>query len=235
MTFPEILFENDDVIAINKPPGLLSIPDRQGKELSLKELLLRRFSSIFVVHRLDKFTSGVIVFAKNAEAHKNLSRQFEDRLTEKYYVGLVHGTLKEEKGIIESSLMEHPSQKNKMIVHAKGKPALTGYEVLEAFQSYAWLKFRLHTGRMHQIRVHMQSLGNSLVCDDIYGNGAPLLLSGIKSKYKLSKNAEEEQPLLSRLALHSFSLSFQLNAKMYVEAQPPKDLRAVLQQLRKWG
>ncbi len=235
MTFPEILFEDDDVIAINKPPGLLSIPDRQGKDLSLKDLLLRRYPSIFVVHRLDKFTSGVIVFAKNAEAHKNLSRQFEGRLTEKYYVGLVHGTPRENHGIIEAPLMEHPSQKNKMIVHAKGKPTLTGYEVLETFQSFSWLKFRLHTGRMHQIRVHMQSLGNSLVCDEIYGNGAPLLLSTIKSKYKLSKNADAEQPLLSRLALHSFSLTFQLTNKIYVEAEPPKDLRAVLQQLKKWG
>ncbi|MDE3143927.1 MAG: RNA pseudouridine synthase, partial [Bacteroidota bacterium] len=122
-----------------------------------------------------------------------------------------------------------------MVTHEKGKHSVTDYEVLESFRLYSWMQFQIHTGRTHQIRVHMKHIGHSIVCDDIYGDGKPVLLSSIKKKFKLSKDAEEERAILSRLALHSWKLKFTLNNETFsLEAEPPKDLRALLQQLRKW-
>jgi 23S rRNA pseudouridine1911/1915/1917 synthase len=122
-----------------------------------------------------------------------------------------------------------------MLTHAKGKTSLTDYEVLESFRLYSWVQFRIHTGRTHQIRVHMQHIGHSIVCDEIYGDAKPVLLSSLKKNFKLSKVAEEERPILSRLALHSYRLKFVLQDTTFdLEAEVPKDLRAVLQQLRKW-
>lgn len=232
----EIIFENEYFIVINKPAGLLSIPDRTQSETSLKDILLDRYDEIFTVHRLDKETSGVIVFAKNQEMHKLLSKLFEGRTVDKYYVGLVHGNLQPEQGSIDASIMEHPVKKGKMVTHTKGKPSLTDYEVIENFRLFSWVKFRILTGRTHQIRVHMQHIGHSIVCDELYGSNEPVYISSLKRNYHLSKSEESERPILSRLALHSLQLVFDLNGEHYsFEAEIPKDLRATLQQLKKWS
>ncbi len=230
-----LIFENDDFVAVNKPSGLLSIPDRIGKEVSLKTLLIERYSSIFTVHRLDKDTSGLVVFAKHEAMHKHLSRQFEARETKKIYQGLVIGSLPDKKGSINSPIAEHPAQNGTMIVHRQGKESLTDYEVLEDYGVYSHLQFRIHTGRTHQIRIHMKELGHPIVCDVLYGDGKPVLVSSLKSKFKLSRDVEEERPILNRLALHSFQLGFNdFNSKsVELEAPLPKDLRATLQQLAK--
>lgn len=232
-----IITENDDWIAINKPSGLLSIPDREGKDVSLKQLLKAKYGDIYTVHRLDKDTSGLIVFAKNAESHKHLSQQFEDRHTKKIYLGLLTGSPMEKTASIDASIAEHPAKNGTMIIHRKGKEALTDYEVLEDFGIYSWTQFRIHTGRTHQIRVHAKEIGHPIVCDPVYGDGKPILLSSLKQKkFKLSKNELEERPLLNRLALHAWQLSFTSLAgeSIELEAPLPKDLRAVLQQLEKW-
>lgn len=232
---PDIIFENSAFVAVNKPSGLLSIPDRAGSEISLKDILKERYGNIFTVHRLDRDTSGIILFAKNEDAHKELSGLFESREMEKFYVGLVNGQMINESGSIDAAIMEHPGKTTKMITHVKGKPSLTDYQVLEHFRLYTWVQFQIHTGRTHQIRVHMQHIGHSIVCDDIYGDPKPILLSSIKRNFKLAKAAEEEKPILSRLALHSFKLNFSMNGEKYeLEAPVPKDLKALLQQLRKW-
>jgi 23S rRNA pseudouridine1911/1915/1917 synthase len=230
-----IIFENDDLIALNKPSGLLSIPDRKGIEISLKVLLKEKYGNIFTIHRLDKETSGLIVFAKNEVAHKHLSLQFELRQTKKIYQGLVMGSLMDKKGSITYPITEHPALNGTMIVHRKGKESLTDYEVLEDFGIYSWLQFQIHTGRTHQIRVHMKETGHPVVCDGLYGDGKPVLVSSLKSKFKLSKDAEEEKPILNRLALHAFQLSFKdISGKLIeLEAPLPKDIRATLQQLAK--
>jgi 23S rRNA pseudouridine955/2504/2580 synthase/23S rRNA pseudouridine1911/1915/1917 synthase len=231
-----IIEETNDWIAINKPSGLLSIPDRKGNDISLKNLLLEKYGSIFTVHRLDRGTSGLIVFAKNETAHKHLSQQFEQREAEKIYVGLVLGSLTNEKGMIDLPIAEHPVKKGLMIVHRNGKESLTEYEVLENFGIYSWVQFRIHTGRTHQIRVHMKETGHPIACDEVYGDGKPVFISNIKYRYKLSKKEEEEKPVLNRLALHSCKLAFtDLNRKrIELEAPFPKDMRATLQQLHKW-
>ena len=231
-----LIFEDDDFIALNKPSGLLSIPDREGKEISLKSLLQEKYSNIFTVHRLDKDTSGLIVFAKNEIAHRHLSMQFEERQTGKIYVGLVIGSPANQKGSIDLPIAENMVTRGTMIINRRGKQSLTDYEVLESFGSYSWMQFRIHTGRTHQIRVHMKDLGHPIVCDELYGDGKPLLLSSLKSKFKLSKNELDERPLLNRLALHAFRLSFTRpnGEKIELQADLHKDLKASLQQLTKW-
>ena len=231
-----IVFENEDFVVLNKPPGLLSIPDREGKEISLKKLLQEKYGQIFTVHRLDKDTSGIIVFAKNEDTHKHLSKQFEERQTEKIYVGLVIGSPVNKKGTIDSRIMEHPTKKGLMVINRKGKDALTNYEVLEDFGIYSWLQFQIYTGRTHQIRVHAKEIGHPIVCDELYGDGKPVFISSLKHKFKLSKNELEERPILNRLALHASQLKFALSneKKVELEAPLPKDLSAVLQQLNKW-
>ena len=231
-----IIFEDDDLIALNKPSGLLSIPDREGKEISLKSLLQDKYENIFTVHRLDKDTSGLIVFAKNEQTHRHLSIQFEDRQTEKIYVGLVIGSPANQKGSIDLPIAENMVTRGTMIINRRGKQSLTDYEVLQNFGSYAWMQFRIHTGRTHQIRVHMKDMGQPIVCDELYGDGKPLLLSSLKSKFKLSKSELEERPILNRLALHAFRLSFTKpnGEKLELQADLHKDLKATLQQLSKW-
>ena len=230
-----IIGETEDWIALNKPSGLLSIPDREGKDISLKKLLIEKYGNIFTVHRLDRDTSGLILFAKNEDAHKHLSRQFEERQTEKIYAGLVIGSLSEKKGSIDAPISEHPAKKGLMTVYRKGKESLTDYEVLEDFRIFSWVRFQIHTGRTHQIRVHAKHIGHPVVCDELYGDGKPILLSSLKHKFKLSKNELEERPILNRLALHALSLTFQnVNGEMIkLEAPLPKDLKALLQQLGK--
>jgi 23S rRNA pseudouridine955/2504/2580 synthase/23S rRNA pseudouridine1911/1915/1917 synthase len=231
-----IVFESYDFIAINKPSGLLSIPDREGKEVSLKGLLLEKYENIFTVHRLDKDTSGLIVFAKNEAAHRHLSIQFEERKTEKIYLGLVIGSPLEPKGTINLPIAENTVKKGVMIINRRGKESITDYEVLENFGLYSWMQFRIHTGRTHQIRVHMKDMGHPVVCDELYGDGKPILLSSLKSKFKLSKNELEERPLLSRLALHASQLNFTDLSGKRIELEAPvhKDLKATLQQLTRW-
>ena len=228
-----IILQDENLIAINKPSGMLTIPDRMGN-ISLKNHLQNSFGEIFTVHRLDKDTSGIVVFAKNQTTHKQLSQLFEGREVEKYYQGLVIGKLVDPAGSIDVPIMEHPVTKGLMVTNKKGKPSQTDYQVLETFRFFSWMQFQIHTGRTHQIRVHMKHLGHAIVCDELYGDGKPILLSSLKKKFKLSKDEEEERPILSRLALHSYRLKFVLNEKEFdLEAPLPKDLRACLQQLRK--
>jgi 23S rRNA pseudouridine955/2504/2580 synthase/23S rRNA pseudouridine1911/1915/1917 synthase len=235
MKFPEILFENEDFIVLNKPAGLLSVPDRKQSSPSLKDLLIERYGQIFTVHRLDRGTSGVIVFAKNARTHRYLSGIFEKREVKKIYLGLVTGSLPDPSGLIEEPIAEHPAKDGSMTVHRRGRPAVTGYEVLEDFGRYSLLKFDLFTGRTHQIRVHMKNLGHPIVCDELYGDGKPILVSSLKKKYKLSKSEAEERPILGRPGLHAARLSFadENGTALDFEVEMPKDMRALLSQLKK--
>ena len=231
----QIIFENDDYVAINKPAGLLTIPDRTQSERSLKDILIEKYGSIFTVHRLDKDTSGLVIFAKNETAHKYFSNLFEERKIEKYYLGIVHGCPANLSGIIDAPIAEHGTQKGLMTVNRNGKPSTTSYEVLDANSHYSLVSFQLHTGRTHQIRVHAKNIGHPLACDDLYGDGKPVLLSSIKKKFKLSKHDEEERPMISRLALHSYKLIFDdaSGKRMELIAEMPKEFRALMAQLKK--
>ena len=230
-----IVFENENFVAINKPAGLLSIPDRMQSEPSLKDMLISKYGSIFSVHRIDRDTSGLIVFAKNEAAHKFLSLAFEERKVEKFYQGIVHGSPALKSGTIDAPISEHTIHKGLMVVHRNGKPSVTDYEVVEDYKSFSLLQFQLHTGRTHQIRVHCKDMGHPLACDDLYGDGKSVLLSSLKRKFKLSKHEEEERPMLNRLALHSYCIKFNdTDGNAFkLTAELPKDMRALLQQLKK--
>jgi 23S rRNA pseudouridine1911/1915/1917 synthase len=232
----DILAETDQFVAVNKPSGLLSIPDRANTDLSLKGMLDQIYGRVLTVHRLDRDTSGVIVYARDEASHQYLSRQFESRQVKKFYRGFVHGQPIHSSGSMDGPIMEHPVKKGSMIVHAKGKASLTDYQVLESFGILSFLEFEIHTGRTHQIRVHAKDLGHPIAADPTYGDGQPILLSSFKRKFKLSKYVEEERPILSRLALHAWKLQFidPLGKPWEIEAPLPKDMAALLQQLRKW-
>jgi 23S rRNA pseudouridine1911/1915/1917 synthase len=232
---PEILFENEQFIALNKPAGLLSVPDRMQSEPSLKDLLIGKYGEIFTVHRLDRETSGVIIFAKNAETHQHLSVIFQERQVGKIYKGIVWGIPNPPSGLIELPMMEHPGKNGTMVVNRKGKAASTGYELIEHFGRYALVQFNLFTGRTHQIRLHMKETGHPILCDPLYGDGKPILVSSLKRNYKHSGFEEDEIPILSRLALHSFQISFtDLSGREHlITAEMPKDMRALLSQMNK--
>ncbi|MCW3123036.1 MAG: Pseudouridine synthase [Flavipsychrobacter sp.] len=235
----EILYEDDDLVIANKPAGMLVIPDRFNAELpSLNKLLEAKAGGQkrWVVHRLDRGTSGVICFAKNEETHRYLSILFQEREVIKLYAGLVIGIVTPEEGTIEGPIAEHPAFPGKMIVAKKGKASITDYRVVEQWPLYSLVQFQLHTGRTHQIRVHMESIGHPLVCDELYGDAEPFYLSSIKRKYKMSEKDEQEKPLLNRLALHAYRISFVKadGTQVTAEANLPKDIAACVNQLNKW-
>jgi len=234
----DTLYEDDDLVIVNKPAGLLVIPDRFNAALpSLNRLLEAKYGGkIWVVHRLDRDTSGVICFARNEQAHRYLSILFQERDVNKFYAGLVTGIVMPADGRIESPIAEHPAVHGKMVVAKKGKMAVTDYRVVEQWPLYSLLQFQIHTGRTHQIRVHMQSIGHPIVCDELYGDGQPFLLSTIKRKYRMSEKDEVEKPLLSRLALHAYRIDFEKEdgTHINVEADLPKDISACVKQLNKW-
>lgn len=234
----EILYEDDNLLLVNKPAGMLVIPDRfDNAQASLNmELEKKTGKKIYVVHRLDRGTSGVICFAKDDVTHKYMSALFQEHNVEKYYVGLVGGRVVPEEGTIETGIAEHPTKKGKMVTTKKGKASRTDYRVLEQWPLYSLVQCRIYTGRTHQIRVHMQSIGHPIVCDELYGDGQPFLLSGIKKKYNTGRDTEEK-PLLNRLALHARKLVFTTadGREIVAEAPLPKDIAACVSQLNKWA
>lgn len=233
-----ILYEDSDLLLVNKPAGLLTIPDRySNNKPSLIKLLTQKYGEVLVVHRLDRDTSGVICFARNKTAHQQLSLQFEQREVQKFYHALVEGQPIQEAGTIEKPIASSPNKPGKMVVHKNGKPALSTYKVLEKFRGYSWLEVQIHTGRTHQIRVHLQSIGYPLVVDETYGNRSGLYLSAIKQrKFRLGKD-QEERPILHRVPLHASRLVItqpSTQSRLETVAPFPKDLKAILNQLRKW-
>ena len=236
----DILYEDNDLVIVNKPAGMLVIPERFATETSapLNKLLEAKLGQqLWVVHRIDRPKSGALGFAKSEAMHKYLSGLFQERGVRKFYIGLLNGRVVPEEGRIEKAIVEHPAIKGKMITAKKGKASITDYKVLEQWSLYSLVQFQIHTGRTHQIRVHVQSMGNSIVCDELYGDGRPFYLSAIKKKFRLSDNEESERPLINRLALHAWKLEFEKEdgTKVSVEAPLPKDIAAAVKQLNKWA
>lgn len=233
-----VLFEDDDLLVLNKPSGLLVLPDRYDEaKANLIGLLTAAEKEMYVVHRLDRETSGVIVLAKTREAHAALNTQFEERTTAKVYHAVCRGGTSADEGIIDKPLSEHAHVRGKMRVDLKnGKDSVTEYRILERFNGFVFVEALPKTGRTHQIRVHLAEEGMPVAGDSMYGDGEPFKLSDIKRDYR--EGEEPEKPLLDRTALHAHSLTFQhpsRNEEQTYVAPLPKDMRSVLQVLRKYA
>lgn len=233
----EIVFEDEHLLAVNKPAGLLTIPDRFRKDIpNLFAMLSKSRDELYTVHRLDKFTSGGLLFAKSKEVHKALSELFMERIPEKYYLAIVDGVPRETHGEIEQPLTESMVTRGKMLIHPRGKKSKTSYEVIDNYVKFSLLKIKIHTGRLHQIRVHLSHIGHPLMVDPLYGNRESFLLSEIKGRKFRMKKGDEERPLLTRQPLHSHRLILPhpvSGEKLELEFDPPKDIRATINQLEK--
>lgn len=229
----ELVFEDDEVIVLNKPANLLVLPDRYDRTLpNLQSLLADELGDIYTVHRIDKETSGLILFAKTAVAHASLSQQFENRAVSKRYRAFVQGTPSGEEGVIDLPLSE--GNRIMRVDRKKGKEASTEFTVLERFDGYAYVEARPRTGRTHQIRIHLKEIGLPLLGDPLYGDGKPFFLSAVKPHYKAEG---EERPLLARTALHASSLLILhpgTEQQMKFEVELPKDMKTTLKYLRKF-
>jgi RluA family pseudouridine synthase len=234
-----IIHEDEELVAVVKPAGVPAIPERYDRNiLSAFELLKAVRPALFTVHRIDKETSGVLVFCKTEDAHKNLSAQFaaedENRCLRKSYLAILEGRPAWDANTDESPLLPDADRRHRTLVSPNGKESLTRFTVLENFSGYCLARVCPETGRTHQIRVHAAHLGHPVLCDSLYGSASPLLLSAIKRGYR--PPADGEKPLLARLALHAAVLEFIHPASgqaLRLEAPLPKDLRAALTQLRK--
>jgi 23S rRNA pseudouridine1911/1915/1917 synthase len=235
----ELLHEDADLLVVVKPAGLLTIPDRQGNQKSLYAELQRHYGHVMVVHRLDRETSGILVFARHEAAHRHLSMQFEKHTADKYYFALLDGSLHHDEGEIDKPIGDHPTVPGKMAIVSQGKPSLTFYRVAERFRHFTLAEVLIKTGRTHQIRVHFKSIGYSLAVDALYGRRNGFLLSEIKGRtYKQGKFSENERPIMERTSLHAARLRLDhpsTGERMEFKSELPKDFNALLNQLRKWN
>lgn len=230
----DILWQDAHLVAVAKPAGLATVPGR-GEESSV----LEQMAGCRIVHRLDKETSGVLLLAKDAEAQAHIGRQFFRREISKEYLALVAGTPVEESGHIDAPVGTHPVRKKLMAIVRNGKPAVTDWKVEKRLGPFTLIKCFPRTGRRHQIRVHLKSIGLPLAVDPDYnrprpGEPAGIFLSRFKRNYH---GKDQERPLIGRLTLHALRLAFcDLEGKeIVVECEPPKDFRAVLAALGKYA
>lgn len=236
---PAVLFQNDSILAMDKPAGLLSVPDRYKEEKpSLAQLVLHDFPTARPLHRLDFETSGVVLFCLLPEAFGWYSDQFEHREISKKYIAIAEGRCLENEGLIDAPLFTQSI--GKVVIAKRGKTSQTQWTLLERFQHHSLFEANPLTGRTHQIRVHLASIGFPIVGDLLYGSSGPLYLSALKGKkhYRLSKEAEVENPLLGRLALHASSIrftDFTTGTQISVECILPKDIQVALTKLRQYS
>ncbi len=219
----DILYEDADVVAINKPAGMVVHAGAGRHDGTLVNALLHHFGTLSevggelrpgIVHRLDKGTSGVMLAARNDLAHRELARQFASRTVEKTYLALVEGVLKRETGKIDKKITRDPVRRTRMTARLEsGREAHTAYRVLERFSRFTLLEVKIGTGRTHQIRVHLSSIGHPVAGDTLYGASA-----------NPSGRAD-----LGRPWLHSFRLRFALPSsgqEITIEARVPEELEA---------
>lgn len=228
-----IIFENNDLIIVNKPPFLASLDDRTGMgETNILRMAKKYHADAQVCHRLDKETSGAIIIAKNPEAYRHISIQFEKRKVNKIYHAIVQGQFVFENLLVDLPILNE-GNKHVSIDRAEGKRAETWFNSIKYFKHYTLVECKPVTGRMHQIRIHLATQRAAIVGDDMY-KGKPVYLSSFKRGYKFSKD-EEEQPIMKRFALHARQLSFKdlQDNTIDITAPYPKDFEILLKLLEK--
>ena len=178
----DILYEDDDVILINKPKGMVVHPAAGHTSGTIVNALLYHCKDSLsgingeirpgIVHRIDMDTTGSLIVCKNDESHVKIAEQIKEHSVNRRYRGIVYGVVTDDEGTINAPIGRHPTNRKKMAINEKnGKPAITHYKVLERFSNYTYMEFKLETGRTHQIRVHMASIGHPLLGDTVYSSG----------------------------------------------------------------
>ncbi|GAB4127171.1 MAG: RluA family pseudouridine synthase [Raineya sp.] len=232
-----ILFENKDFVLINKPPFMATLDERteDRKTTSIIALLRKHQPDYQICHRLDKETSGILAIAKHPEAYRHLSMAFERRKVEKIYHCISKGIHNFEKQEASFPILKLSKKGMVTINFREGQKADTTFTTLRHIGNFSLIEARPHTGRMHQIRIHLKALKAPIVADEMYG-GEWVYLSELKRKFHLKKDTEE-LPLIQRVALHAFALGFESldGEKIYVEAPYPKDFAVLLKQLEKYS
>ena len=229
----DIIYEDSDIIVINKPSGMVVHPAPGNESGTLVNALLYHCGSTLsgingvirpgIVHRIDKDTSGLLVVAKNDESHVFLSSLLKDHGIKRTYHAIIIGHMKEQCGTVDAPIARHPVDRKKMAVVVGGRDAITHYEVIEEFTGYSYLKLNLETGRTHQIRVHMSYKGHPIIGDTVYGGG--------KTTFE-----KANAPLLDGQILHAKELSFphpKTKEIMHFECDLPSNFETLLEKLRK--
>ena len=228
-----ILFEDDDIIVVNKPAFISTLDEREGSEINMLRLAKNYSDDAQICHRLDKETSGALIIAKNPEAYRSVSMQFEKRKVKKVYHAIIEGTHVFEELLIDLPIL-NVGKGNVTISRQEGKRAETWFQSLKFFKHYTLVECRPVTGRMHQIRIHLATQRASIAGDEMY-KGKPVFLSDIKRKYHLGKD-QEEMPIMKRFALHAYEVTFKLmnDKDITIHAPYPKDFETLLKLLDKF-
>jgi len=244
----DIVYEDEVVLLVNKPPGMVVHPGHGNYSGTLINALIYHFDNLpnnsserpGLVHRIDKDTSGLLVIAKTEQAMTHLSKQFFNKTSEREYVALVWGNVEEDEGTVEGNIGRHPKNRLQNTVYFgeeadKGKPAVTHYKVLERFGYVTLVSCRLETGRTHQIRVHMKHIGHTLFNDERYG-GERILKGTSFTKYK--QFVDNCFKVLPRQALHAKTLGFEHPSTkkwMSFDSPVPQDIEACVERWRNYA
>lgn len=232
-----VIYADEDFVVLNKRSGLLIAADRYNPDAPRLDLIAEQeFGKLYAVHRIDKDTSGLIVYARNENAQRSISMQFEKRQVKKTYHALVWGHPLWETLNVDLPLQPDGDARHRTVANKRfGKPSETDFRMIGTVGPYSWIEAKPKTGRTHQIRVHLAENGLCIVCDPLYsGNQKPVRLSEIKRKW--NGDEEEERPLLSRLALHAYKIEFThptTGESVSFTAPYSKDMDATRKQLAK--
>jgi len=237
-----LVYEDENIAAVDKSSGIAVSPDRWDLSRERLDKLVEEslaLQKIYTVHRIDRETSGLVVFAKNSDTHKTLSMAFENRQIKKRYIAVVCGRPSWKETVCDLALVPNGNKKHLTIIDRfRGKNALTSFRLLGSAGNYSVIEALPETGRIHQIRVHLTALGHPVVCDELYGNVKPVLLSAIKRSWR--GDPLDERPLLSRLGLHAAELFIPgyagkdtEAAGLTLKAKLPRDMSALVRQMEK--
>lgn len=231
----EVLYRDEALLVVNKPAGLASLPDGYNPSLPhIKSVLEQEAGALWMVHRLDKETSGVLILARSAQAHRSLNTQFEHHEIRKVYHAMVQGNPAWQEQTVRLPLRPNGDRHHRTVVDPeKGKPAVTHFRVLERYEAYCLVEAIPETGRTHQIRAHLNALGLSIVGDRLYGRSI-VPQDGHVEQHARPGN-DSPIPLRGRMGLHALSLEIThplSGAKMIFSASYPAEMKEALEKLR---